>query len=151
MVKYKYAYGRIAESLKYISEEMKEFEQDYISKTWKEYKADKKLQKLMDRTVENILTALIEISGTILIKEGIAAKSYIEVLKEISKLFIFSEAKQEGFAKLAIQRNRLAHRYLNLRWEAIEEYIKQREMIHKILAAIMEKEINQEGEGDSFG
>lgn len=55
---------------------MKEFEQEYSSKTGKDYQQDSKLQKLMDRTVENILTALIEICGTVLAQEGIAVESY---------------------------------------------------------------------------
>ncbi|MDY6861493.1 MAG: hypothetical protein SV062_00720, partial [Thermodesulfobacteriota bacterium] len=94
MTEYKYARGRIAESLQFISEEMKEFREDYENKTWQDYKSDKKLQKLMDRTVENILTALIEVSGTVLIDEGISTISYRDVLREIAKLFKFSEKDQ---------------------------------------------------------
>jgi len=60
MPEYKYAKGRIAESIQFISQELKEFEEDYSNKNWTEYQEDKKLQKLIDRTVENILTALIE-------------------------------------------------------------------------------------------
>lgn len=57
MPEFKYARGRITNSLQFITEEIKEFEQDYSSKTWKDYKEDRKIQKLIDRTVENILTA----------------------------------------------------------------------------------------------
>ena len=62
MPEFKYARGRIGESLQFITEEIKEFESEYANKTLREYQEDKKLQKLMDRTVENILTALIDIS-----------------------------------------------------------------------------------------
>ena len=55
MVEFKYAQGRIPESIQFISEEIREFEQDYLDRTWREYQEDKKLQKLIDRTVENIL------------------------------------------------------------------------------------------------
>jgi len=69
---FKYAKGRIAESIKFLTEEMREFEEEYAHKSWKDYQNDKKIQKLMDRTVENALTALIEICGTVLAEKGIA-------------------------------------------------------------------------------
>jgi hypothetical protein len=60
MPEFTYAKGRVSESIQYLSEEIREFESEYADKTWKDYQNDKKLQKLMDRTVENVLTALIE-------------------------------------------------------------------------------------------
>src|SRR3989304_1643647 len=122
MPEFYYAKGRISESLGYITKEMEEFESDYSKKTWSDYQSDKKLQKLMDRTVENILTALIEICGTVLTQEGISCESYGDVLKRTGELFSFSDDEQGTLAKLAIQRNRLAHRYLNFRWHAIKFY-----------------------------
>lgn len=53
---------------------MKEFQEEYAEKTWCEYQGDKKLQKLMDRTVENILTALIELCGRFLAEQGVAVR-----------------------------------------------------------------------------
>lgn len=66
MPEFRYAKGRSIDSIRFISEEMKEFKDDYAPKNRSEYEADRKLQKLMDRTVENILTALIEVCGTFL-------------------------------------------------------------------------------------
>lgn len=71
MAEYQYAKGRIAESIQFITQELKEFEEEYASRKWTEYQIDRKLQKLTDRTVENILTALIEVCGTVLTEEGI--------------------------------------------------------------------------------
>jgi len=140
MPEFRYARGRINESLQFIAGEMKEFEQEYSSKTWKDYQQDSKLQKLIDRTVENILTALIEVCGTVLAQEDIAVESYAQVLKECSKLFNFSEEEQEKLAKLAIQRNRLAHRYLNFRWEAVKMFIETKSLISRLLRKILERE-----------
>jgi uncharacterized protein YutE (UPF0331/DUF86 family) len=140
MVEYRYARGRIAESIQFISQELKEFEEDYANKDWTEYQGDKKLQKLIDRTVENILTALIDVCGTILTEEGIGAESYADALKKCSKHFGFSEEEQENLANLAIQRNRLAHRYLNFRWQAIKMFNEQRESVIKLISVILERE-----------
>jgi len=102
MLEFNHAKGRIADSLRFIATEMKEFEDDYSSKSWKEYKEDRKLQKLMDRTVENIFTALIEICGTLLSRQGIAAESYSQILSECSKKLGFTEDEQAVFGKIAV-------------------------------------------------
>ena len=139
MSEFNYAKGRITDSLQFIATEIKEFEQDYSTKTWKDYKRDRKLQKLMDRTVENIFIALIEICGTILTQEGISVESYAQVLSECAQRMGFSEEEQEILAKIAIQRNRLAHRYLNFRWQAINMFIKNKSLILKLLTKISER------------
>ena len=94
MAEFKYAKGRIGESLQFILNELKEFQQDYASKSWQDYRNDRKLQKLMDRTVENILTALIEVCGTLLTQENITAENYAQVLGECAKKLGFIEKDQ---------------------------------------------------------
>ena len=126
--------------IQYLSEEIREFESEYADKTWKDYQDDKKLQKLVDRTVENILTALIEICGTILVEEGIGVDSYGDALKKSAKLLGFSEEEQDNLSRLAIQRNRLAHRYLNFRWQAIKMFGEQKNLIVKLVTRILERE-----------
>ncbi len=144
MPEFKYAKGRIVESLQFISAEIREFDEDYASKTWEDYQKDKKLQKLMDRTVENILTALIEVSGTVLTQEGVPVESYAQVLKECARIFGFSEKEQEELSKLALQRNRLAHRYLNFRWQATSMFVKLKLLILRLLSRILEREKGEE-------
>lgn len=139
MPEFNYARGRIAESMQFITSEIKEFEQDYIDKTLQDYQQDKKLQKLMDRTLENILTALIEICGTVLAREGISVENYAQALKECAKEFGFSDSEQDSFGKLAVQRNRLAHRYLNFRWQAITMFIETKPLVLKLISRIAEK------------
>ena len=140
MPEFTYAKGRVAESIQYLSEEIKEFESEYADKTWKDYQNDKKLQKLMDRTVENVLTALIEVCGTILAEEGIGVDSYSDALKKSAKLLGFSETDQDVLSRLAIQRNRLAHRYLNFRWQAIKMFNEQKNLIIEFVSKILERE-----------
>lgn len=143
MPEYHYAKGRIAASVQFISEEMREFEAEYSKISTKDYAGDKKLQKLMDRTVENILTALVEVCGTLLAEQGIAAESYAEAVKKCAAFFSFPEAEQEALSKLAMQRNRLAHRYLNFRWNAIELYKQQRPLVGKLVELILNREENK--------
>jgi uncharacterized protein YutE (UPF0331/DUF86 family) len=140
MPEFTYAKGRVAESIQYLSEEIREFESEYGDKTWKNYQNDKKLQKLMDRTVENVLTALIEACGTILAEEGIGIDSYSDALRKSAKLFGFSEEEQDDLSRLAIQRNRFAHRYLNFRWQAIKMFNEQKHLIIEFVTKILERE-----------
>ena len=140
MPEFNYARGRIGESLQFITEEIKEFESEYASKKFNNYQEDKKLQKLMDRTVENILTALIEVCGTILVQEGVDVENYGEALAKCCKLLGLSEEEQRNLSKLAIQRNRLAHRYLNFRWQAIKTYVDSKDIILKIIDLILKRE-----------
>jgi len=140
MPEFNYARGRIGESLQFITGEIKEFESEYASKKFNNYQEDKKLQKLMDRTVENILTALIEVCGTVLVQEGIGVENYGEALALCSKLLGLSTGEQECLSKLAVQRNRLAHRYLNFRWQAIKTYVDSKDIILKIIESILKRE-----------
>ena len=149
MPELQYARGRIAESLTFISEEMQEFQEDYAQRTWLEYQHDKKLQKLIDRTLENILTALIEICGAVLAEEGISSESYGGALKRCSGLFGFSVKEQDNLASLAMQRNRLAHRYLNFKWQAIRMFSQQEELVRRLLTRILEREEQKSGETQS--
>ena len=140
MPEFRYAKGRIMETIAFITKEMDEFESDYSTKTWQEYQSDIKLQKLIDRTIENILTAFIEVCGTILTEENILAESYTDVMRKAGNFFGLGEEELEILAKLAIQRNRLAHRYLNFRWQVVRLYIENRSTLKKLLNFIYEYE-----------
>ncbi len=140
MAEFNYAKGRISDSIQFITSELKEFEEEYAKRSWQEYQNDRKLEKLIDRTVENILTALIEVCGTVLTEEGLSADNYGEVLKKCSQMFGFGEDEQERFAKLAVQRNRLAHRYLNFKWNAIKMFNENRALIVNLIERILERE-----------
>ncbi|MDI6786690.1 MAG: DUF86 domain-containing protein [bacterium] len=140
MVKFEYAKGRIIESLQFISDEMKEFDTEYANKTWKEYEEDKKIQKIIERTIENILTALIEVSGSILTQEGIIVENYADALGKCAKLFKLTEEEQQSIEKLASIRNRLAHRYLNLKWQVINMYKTNCNLIKELLTSILKRE-----------
>jgi uncharacterized protein YutE (UPF0331/DUF86 family) len=139
---FKYARGRVIESIAFISEELKEFETDYAEKNWADYREDRKVQKLMDRTVENILTALIEVSGTLATQNNLKVESYGDALLKAAELLGFGGEDQENLGKLAAQRNRLAHRYLNFRWQVIRTFKENKPLIVEFLKKVLELEKN---------
>jgi uncharacterized protein YutE (UPF0331/DUF86 family) len=140
MPEFSYAKGRIIESIAFVTGEMKEFDQDYANKKYNEYSIDAKLQKIIDRTIENILTAIIEMSGAILAENNIKTDSYSEVMRKIGLYFEFSDTECEILASFAVQRNRLAHRYLNFRWQVVTFYNKNKEIVKRLLQKIYEYE-----------
>ncbi len=140
MSEFRYARGRIVDSIRYLSEEMKEFQEDYADRSWQDYQKDKKLQKLIDRTVENILTALIEVCGAFLTNQGISVESYGDALRKAGELLGLSEQEQNDLAGLALQRNRLAHRYLNFRWQTIRAFSDKRELIARVADFLLRKD-----------
>ena len=140
MPEFRYAKGRITDSIRFISEEMKEFKDDYAPRNRSEYDADRKLQKLMDRTVENILTALIEVCGTFLTQQEIYAESYADVLRKSAQNLGLNSEDQESLGKMAFVRNRLAHRYLNFRWQAIQDFSLKRDLVVRVLSELLKKE-----------
>lgn len=83
MPEFDYPKGRIVESIAFTTGEMKEFDQEYAAVQYNEYSTNSKLQKIIDRTIENILTASIEMSGAILAENNIKADSYSEVMRKI--------------------------------------------------------------------
>jgi uncharacterized protein YutE (UPF0331/DUF86 family) len=140
MPEFNYAKGRILDSLQFISAEMKEFKNDYSEKNLSDYENDRRLQKLMDRTVENILTALIEVCGTLNTENGIDVSSYQEAVRECARFLKFTEEEQSRLARLAPLRNRLAHRYLNFRWQVIKTFRTEIPLITKLIETIFRRE-----------
>ena len=96
--------------------------------------------------MENIFTALIEVCGTVLTQENIPVKSCAQILKKCASVFGFSEEEQEELSKLALQRNRLAHRYLNFRWQAVGSFANLKPVILRLLAKALEREKTLESE-----
>ena len=97
----------------------------------------------MDRTVENILIAVIEICGTVLSEEGIKSDSYSDTVKICAKFFNLSDNDQENLSRLAIQRNRLAHRYLNYRWNAVKMFKEEQDVVVKLVKLILKRETEE--------
>jgi len=52
----------------------------------------------------------------------------------------FSEEEQDHLSRLAVQRNRLAHRYLNFRWQAIKMFKEQKPLVVKFATKILDRE-----------
>jgi uncharacterized protein YutE (UPF0331/DUF86 family) len=68
------------------------------------------------------------------------ADNYADVLRKTGNFFNFRDDECEILATMAIQRNRLAHRYLNFRWQVVKYYKDNENTIKKLIYAIFEYE-----------
>lgn len=141
---FSYAKGRIPATAEFITKEMDDFDKYFAGITWKEYKFLETIKaKALEKTVENILTALIEISGTISVEEGRTVENYYTAINEAASILGFDEETALSLAKLAIQRNRIVHRYLDFKWEAIKSYNESRDLLREFLKRVLEREKNK--------
>lgn len=140
--------GVLAEAIQFISLEIEDFEKEYATKTRKDYLEDKKLQKLIDRTVENILNALVEICITYLSEEGIGIENYSDALRICANFFNLSDSEQESLVRLNFQRNLLSHRYIDQRWQAVQKYSQQSKLVKSLIERMSKK---AEEEKENYG
>ena len=131
---FSYSKGRVISSVNFILKEMDDFNTYFSSITWQDYRMLEPLKlKALEKTVENILTALIEISGVIVVEENKQIDDYATIIEQASLCIGLTNNEASQLAKLARQRNRLAHRYLDFKWEAIKSYMDTRNSIKHFL------------------
>lgn len=138
---FSYSRGRILASVNFTSKEIEDFKKHFSQITWKQYRLlDPLKAKALEKTVENILTALIEIAGTISVEEGKTVENYASAIKEASSILSLKEEKTETLSRLANHRNRLAHRYLDFKWEAIKSFKEAMPMVVEFLKKVINRE-----------
>ena len=138
---FSYSKGRILPSVEFILKEMNDFDQHFPEITWNNYRMlDSLKMKALEKTVENILTALIEVAGTIAIENEKIVENYSVALSEAALIIGLSEDKAVILGKLAGMRNRLAHRYLDFKWETIKAYINAKPSIKDFLSGVVARE-----------
>ncbi len=99
-----------------------------------EYEQDRMKRRQVERWIENLMNAAIDISKTILAsKKKPIPSTYREILKGIDTIDGFPKGVGEEFAKWAELRNILAHEYLDVRWKRIDDFIKRSEPYFKKL------------------
>lgn len=90
------------------------------------YETDSSKRRDIERWIENLMNAAIDISKTILASEKQPMPcSYREVLRSIGFVRGFPKDLGEQLANWAELRNILSHEYLDIRWKRIEDFIQK--------------------------
>lgn len=100
----------------------------------KRYLTDSDFRRNVERFIENIVNASIDIAKILLASEKIKVpQTYKETLTNLSLLAGFSSATAEKLSSYARLRNILAHEYLDLRFIKIKDFIETSEPLYREL------------------
>lgn len=128
---------RLKKSLSFLGQQMLLYK-DFTGLSLKEYEEDHHKRNDVERWIENIMNASIDIAKLVLGSQKKPIPStYRDALRNAAWALGFSEdfgLKLEQWAKL---RNILAHEYLDIRWKQINEFIhKSEDMFQKFIESV---------------
>ena len=108
--------------------------------TFEIYSTDCNKRRIVERWIENIVNATIDIAKIILASEKKEIpKTYKETLKMFGILIGFNEDMADKFSEFANLRNILAHEYLDILFEKIKKFIDEAEPVYKNLIGFVNK------------
>jgi uncharacterized protein YutE (UPF0331/DUF86 family) len=91
---------------------------------WKVYQSERSKRLEIERWVESLINATLDISKMLLTIRGEEIpETSREVLFRIGSHIYSREAEAETFSELARIRNTLAHRYLDMKWGDIKRFV----------------------------
>lgn len=94
---------------------------------WKTYLNDGTARKALERTIENLVNAMIDVSKIVLSDRaaGEIPATYADAIMKLAVLKIIDFELAQRLGEHIKLRNFLAHEYLDLRWEKIKNFINQ--------------------------
>ena len=130
---------RLLERIQFLESEFKEIE-EFKELTVEEYKSNKKERRNIERWVENLLNAIIDISKIILASERrMMPKTYEDALYDFGVLAGLNREDAKKFARLSNLRNILAHEYLDILFGRIQNFIKEFPLFYQKIYSFLEK------------
>lgn len=96
----------------------------FISFSWIDYQKNAERRRSLERLIENLINAAIDISKIILASEKRSIpKTYKEMLSQVGIVSHFSADVSEKLSRWAELRNILSHEYLDIRWKQISDFL----------------------------
>lgn len=138
---------RLLERLDFLRAEQQELPQ--IQKiTLENYQEDKIQKRNIERWTENVLNALIDIAKIVLASEKKEMpKTYEAALEQFSLVAGLTKVQAETFSKFARLRNLLAHEYLNILYEKIQEFIQEFPASYTKISTFLNKYVEIQSKG----
>lgn len=117
--------ARLIERLQFLETEYGELE-SFKALTYKEYLEDKVKRRNIERWVENLLNATIDIAKLILAsRKGLIPRTYEQTLREFAVSAGLSEEMSQELSDFARLRNILAHEYLDILYSRIRKLLEK--------------------------
>jgi len=130
---------KLLKRLRFLENELTEIK-EFKKLTFKEYKDDKVKKRNIERWVESIINATIDIAKLILASEKKEMpRSYEEALRDFGILTGLTGKKSIKFSRFANLRNILAHEYLDILYSKIQDFIKESPDLYKKILNFLER------------
>ncbi|ABP66152.1 protein of unknown function DUF86 [Caldicellulosiruptor saccharolyticus DSM 8903] len=116
----------ILKRVNFIYLEIEDLEQ-YKNSTFEEYRKDRFIRRNVERIIENIANAIIDILKIIIANSDVQVPDfYREMILKLSEFNIIDIALATSIAEVARLHNILAHQYLDIRWEYLKNFIDEK-------------------------
>lgn len=94
--------------------------------TYNDYSSNRQLKRNLERIVENLANATIDITKIYLASELVEMpETYRETIYKLVDVGLIDQQTAKELANLVRARNILAHQYLDLSWSLISQFINQ--------------------------
>lgn len=109
----------------------------FINFSYDEFEKNIEKRKILERTIENIVNCIIDISKILLAGEKIEIpKTYAEIIKKLSDLKFISKKEAEILSNFVKLRNLLAHEYLDILWKEVKNFIDNISIVDKFIKKV---------------
>ncbi len=113
---------RLTRHLDFFSGELDDYPK-FAGYTWNDYQLDRDKRRNIERWIENLTNSAIDMAKILLATEDFPMpQSYKGILFAFGARF-FNEEFGKKIEKWAILRNIVTHEYLDIRWNAIKEFL----------------------------
>lgn len=111
---------------------------------FKDYQNNRQLRRNLERLVENLANAAIDIAKIYLASESEEIpETYTETVFKLADLGLFDKQTATELASLVRARNVLAHQYLDLSWALIKQFLNQGIAALKQFLNVMAEKVEQ--------
>jgi uncharacterized protein YutE (UPF0331/DUF86 family) len=126
----------IEKRIVFIESELKDLEK-YKGIDFYIYKEDRRLQRDIERMLENIANASINICKILLVGEDVTIpETYREAFLQLGRVSPINSGIIEKMAEIAKLRNILAHEYLDIRWSIVKKGLSEIGTIKEFLREV---------------
>ncbi len=136
--------SKIISSLDYLEKELP-FLREYLREVdWKVYQTQRSKRLEIERWVENLINATLDISKTLLAAGGEEIpETSREILFKVGSCVFDAEVKADAISELAKIRNTLAHRYLDMKWEDIKRFLQLAPKLYPPFLDFVKKKVEE--------
>lgn len=132
---------KILKRIEFIKTEIEDIKR-YKDINYDKYMENRDLQRIIERIIENIVNAIIDISKIILVYSDIPIPdTYRDIILSLKELNMVNSEVIENISNLTRLRNILAHQYLDIKWELIENFLKKEVNFVESFVTELEKKI----------